>query len=129
MLFEDEDMPFEEDCLRDPFNLRCWLRYIDFKAKNCTNWLAVYLIYERALKQVPGRLAHFFVFRFCFYDHSFTSFVVISLNNTSYRLWYNYLKLRRTNIRNKPINDPEYDEVNNVYDRALTYMNKVSIFK
>jgi pre-mRNA-splicing factor SYF1 len=98
MLFEEDDLPYEEDCIRDQYNIKTWLRYIDYKSKNgCTNWLSVYLIYERALKQIPG----------------------------SYKLWYSYLKLRRQNIKLRCINDPEYDEVNGLYDRALTYMNKM----
>lgn len=97
MLFEEEDLPFEEDCIRDQYNLKTWLRYIEFKSKNCTNWIAVYLIYERALKQIPG----------------------------SYKLWSNYLKLRRLNLKSKGIHDIEYEEINELYDRALTYMNKM----
>ena len=97
MFFEEEDLPFEEDVIRNPYSLKSWLRYIDSKSKNCINWLPVYLIYERALKQIPG----------------------------SYKLWYNYLKLRRLQLKVKCINDPEYEEVNNAYDRALAYMNKV----
>lgn len=99
MLFEDEDLPFEEDCIRNPYSLKSWLRYIDFKSKAgiAANWIAVYLIYERALKQLPG----------------------------SYKLWYSYLKLRRTHLKGKCISDSEYEEVNNVYDRALAYMSKV----
>jgi pre-mRNA-splicing factor SYF1 len=97
MLFEEDDLPYEEDCIRDQYNVKSWLRYIDYKTKNCTNWVAVYLIYERALKQLPG----------------------------VYKLWYNYLKLRRINLKTKCINDPEYEEVNELYDRALTYMNKM----
>lgn len=99
MLFEEEDLPYEEDCLRNPYSLKSWLRYIDFKAKEGRNWITVYLIYERALKQLPG----------------------------SYKLWYNYLKLRRAHLKNKCPSDQEYEEVNNVYDRALAYMNKVYI--
>lgn len=99
MLFDDEDLPFEEDCIRNPYSLKSWLRYIDFKSKASgkTNWIAVYLIYERALKQLPG----------------------------SYKLWHSYLKLRRAHVSGKCISDPEYEEVNDLYDRALAYMSKV----
>jgi pre-mRNA-splicing factor SYF1 len=97
MFFEEEDLAFEEDVIRNPYSIKSWTRYLDFKSKNCTNWLPVYLIYERALKQIPG----------------------------SYKLWYTYLKLRQDHVKNKCINDEEYEEVNNIYDRALAYMNKV----
>ena len=55
MFFEEDDLAFEEDCIRHSYDLKTWLRYIDHKIKNCTNWVAVYLIYERALKQLSGR--------------------------------------------------------------------------
>ena len=35
------------------------------------------------------------------------------------------MKLRRFHLKNKCISDSEYEEVNDVYERALTYMNKV----
>ena len=58
MFFEEEDLPYEEDCIRNPYNLKTWTRYLDHKTKHSTSWVAVYLIYERALKQLPGRLVH-----------------------------------------------------------------------
>lgn len=97
MKFEEDDLPYEEDVLRNAYSLTSWLRYIEVKLKNSSDWSSIYLLYERALKQIPG----------------------------SYKLWYGYLKVRRENIKNKPINDSEYEEVNNIYDRALAYMNKV----
>ena len=100
MLFEEEDLPYEEDCIRNPFSLKSWLRYIDYKSKANTSWVLVYLIYERALKQLP----------------------------TSYKLWFNYLKIRTTNLKSKAIDDAEYEEVNDLYERALIYMNKVFFF-
>ena len=95
--FDEEDLPFEEDILRNAYQLKSWLRYIDYKSKNCTDWTVIYIIYERALKQLPK----------------------------SYRLWSNYIKLRRKHLKAKCINDLEYDDVNDVYERALTFMNKM----
>ncbi|RNA33394.1 Pre-mRNA-splicing factor SYF1 [Brachionus plicatilis] len=97
MLFDEEDVAYEEDVIRNPYSLKSWFRYINHKTKFCSNWVSVYLVYERAIKQMPG----------------------------SYKLWYNYLKLRRAHLKNKCINDPEYEEVNNAYDRALAYLNKM----
>lgn len=53
MIFEEEDLPYEEDCIRNPFNLKTWLRYIEHKSKFSNSWVSVYLIYERAVKQLP----------------------------------------------------------------------------
>jgi hypothetical protein len=49
--------------------------------------------------------------------------------SNSYKLWYSYLKLRRSQLKNKCISDSEYEEVNDVYERALAYMYKVMIKK
>ena len=43
----------------------------------------------------------------------------------SYKLWYNYLKLRRKQVRRKCVTDPAYDEVNNAFERSLVFMHKV----
>lgn len=54
---EESDVPYEEEILRHPFQVKCWMRYVDHKkatgAKGST--AAVNMIYERALKQLPGR--------------------------------------------------------------------------
>lgn len=55
------------------------------------------IIYERALKQLPG----------------------------SYKLWYNYLKTRRQQIKGRCIIDPSYEEVNNAFERGLVFMHKM----
>ena len=51
MFQSDEDLPFEEDVLRNPFSVRHWLRYIDHKKEDSD---AVHMLYERALKGMPG---------------------------------------------------------------------------
>ena len=57
---EEGDVPYEEEILRHPFQVKCWMRYVDHKkatgAKGST--AAVNMIYERALKQLPGRCAN-----------------------------------------------------------------------
>lgn len=71
------------------------MRYIDHK-KNAQKY-AVNIIYERALKELPG----------------------------SYKLWYNYLRTRRRQIKGRCIIDPGYEEVNNAFERALVFMHKM----
>ena len=58
------------------------------------------MIYERALKELPG----------------------------SYKLWYNYLRLRRSQLKGVSINHSLYEDVNNAYERALVFMHKVCDF-
>ncbi|KAI4466206.1 pre-mrna splicing factor [Holotrichia oblita] len=95
IIFTDEDLPYEEEILRNPYSVKHWLRYIDHK-KNAQKF-AVNIIYERALKELPG----------------------------SYKLWYNYLRTRRRQIKGRCIIDPGYEEVNNAFERALVFMHKM----
>lgn len=71
------------------------MRYIEHKKTAPKN--GVNIIYERALKELPG----------------------------SYKLWYNYLRLRRKQIKGRCITDPGYEEVNNAFERALVFMHKM----
>jgi len=95
IIFEEEDLPYEEEILRNPFSVKCWLRYIDFKKSSPVK--ALNLIYERALKELPG----------------------------SYKLWYNYLRLRRTRVLGRPVLDTLYDDANNAFERSLAFMHKM----
>eukprot|EP00731_Ephydatia_muelleri_P037490 Em0484g8a len=93
---EEADLPFEEEILRHPYQLKCWMRYLEHKGKGSKTVLN--LIYERALKELPG----------------------------SYKLWYNYLKHRRQQVRESCISDPGYEEVNNAFERALVFLHKIA---
>jgi pre-mRNA-splicing factor SYF1 len=95
VVFNEEDLPFEEELLRNPKSLKSWLRYIE--AKSSAPKTIINMIFERAIKELPG----------------------------SYKLWYNYLKLRRKQVRGRCVTDPAYDEVNNAFERALVFMNKM----
>lgn len=49
----DDDVPYEEDVLRNPFDVNSWLRYIEHKAlAACT---VRFQIYERGLRELPRR--------------------------------------------------------------------------
>lgn len=54
-------------------------------------------LYERALKELPG----------------------------SYKLWYNYLRTRRQQVKGRCIIDPTFEEVNNAFERSLIFMHKM----
>ncbi len=45
----------------------------------------------------------------------------------SYKLWYNYLKLRRSQVIGRCITDPAYEDVNNAFERSIVFMHKVKI--
>ena len=53
-------------------------------------------MFERALKELPG----------------------------SYKLWYNYLRVRRKQMKGRCVTDPGYDAVNNCFERSLVFMHK-----
>ncbi|KAI9561619.1 hypothetical protein GHT06_012579 [Daphnia sinensis] len=91
----EEDLAYEEEILRNPYSVKHWLRYCVFK-KDAPPAI-VNLIYERALKEMPG----------------------------SYKLWYSYLCLRRKQTKGRCITDPCYEDANNAFERALVFMHKM----
>ncbi|KAK3752668.1 hypothetical protein QZH41_006488 [Actinostola sp. cb2023] len=97
-LSEEDDLPYEEEILRNPYSVKCWMRYVEHKTSKAGSKSSINMIYERALKELPG----------------------------SYKLWYNYLKLRRKQVKGKPLTDPAYEDVNNAFERSLVFMHKVN---
>jgi len=95
LVLNEEDLGHEEEILRNPHSIKPWIRYIEHKADAPRTILN--LIFERALKELPG----------------------------SYKLWYNYLKVRRKQMKNRVVTDPGYDAVNNCFERALVFMHKM----
>lgn len=95
ILIEEDDLQYEEEILRNPYSVKCWMRYIEFKQSASAH--ALNLIYERALKELPG----------------------------SYKLWYAYLKQRRKQVKRRCLTDPAFEEVNNCHERALVFMHKM----
>ena len=52
---EDTDVPYEEEILRHPYQVKCWLRYVEHKQNTSSPPGAIFLVYERAVKELPGR--------------------------------------------------------------------------
>eukprot|EP00727_Mastigamoeba_balamuthi_P006500 m51a1_g2470 putative pre-mrna-splicing factor syf1-like (915) ;mRNA; f:38499-41375 len=94
---EEEDLPYEEDVLRNPYHLKAWLRYLEFKTATSAPARVVNLIYERALRELPG----------------------------SYKLWHAYLGARARQARGRCPGDAAYERANAVYERALVFMHKM----
>ncbi|KAF6150474.1 hypothetical protein GIB67_030275 [Kingdonia uniflora] len=90
-----DDLLYEEEILRNPFNLKLWWRYLI--ARNESPFKKRSIIYERALKALPG----------------------------SYKLWYAYLRERLEVVRNHPVTHSHYDSLNNTFERALVTMHKM----
>ncbi|XP_062474850.1 pre-mRNA-splicing factor SYF1-like, partial [Pezoporus occidentalis] len=92
---EEEDVQHEEELLRSPFSVRCWLRYAQSRLKGPRHRLN--LLFERGLRQLPG----------------------------SYKLWYQYLRHRRHQVKGRCPTDPAYEEANACHERALVFMHKM----
>lgn len=94
---EEDDIPFEEEILRHSYNVPSWTRYVDHKLAKNAPFAAIFVIYERALRILPG----------------------------SYKLWSAYLKLRRHAVRERCVVDPGFETTNEAHVRALVFMNKM----
>ncbi|KAK3188096.1 hypothetical protein Dsin_027657 [Dipteronia sinensis] len=90
-----DDLLFEEELLRNPFSLKLWWRYLI--ARLDSPFKKRFVIYERALKALPG----------------------------SYKLWYAYLRERLNLVKNLPVTHPQYETLNNTFERALVTMHKM----
>ncbi|XP_055817836.1 uncharacterized protein LOC129886951 [Solanum dulcamara] len=91
----EEDLPYEEEILRNPFSLKQWWRYLVARADSPFTKRRV--LYERALQALPG----------------------------SYKIWHAYLRERLELVRNLPINHSLYQALNNTFERALVTMHKM----
>ncbi|KAE7995583.1 hypothetical protein FH972_000363 [Carpinus fangiana] len=90
-----DDLLYEEEVLRNPFNLKLWWRYLI--ARSDAPFRKRFILYERALKALPG----------------------------SYKLWHAYLRERLDLVRNLPITHAQYEALDNTFERALVTMHKM----
>eukprot|EP00300_Choanocystis_sp_HF-7_P017933 c19881_g1_i1.p1 GENE.c19881_g1_i1~~c19881_g1_i1.p1 ORF type:complete len:933 (-),score=253.19 c19881_g1_i1:48-2846(-) len=91
----DQDVLYEEDVIRTPFEVKPWLRYLHHKIDAPQK--ARNLLYERALSYIPG----------------------------SYKLWLRYVEERVRVIKHLCIDHPAYSAVINVFERCLVFMHKM----
>ncbi len=90
-----QEVQFEETILRNPFNIKIWLSYLEHMQG--VKHSARYLIYERALSFLPR----------------------------SYKLWHSYLQERTLHIRTRSVTDNAYAVLINTFERALVQMHKM----
>ncbi|KAL5096600.1 hypothetical protein RYX36_000927 [Vicia faba] len=91
----EDDLVYEEELLRNPFSLKLWWRYLI--ARSDSPFKKRFVIYERALKALPG----------------------------SYKLWHAYLRERLEIVRSLVVTHPEFESLNNTFERALVTMHKM----
>ncbi|CAD6184560.1 unnamed protein product [Caenorhabditis auriculariae] len=92
-----EDVPFEEDILRNPTSVNCWQRYIDHKKQSKASPKQIFLIYERAL----------------------------AVFQRSYKIWFHYLKFRENTICHKCPTDDAWKYLCDAYERCLMRLHKM----
>lgn len=95
LLPDENDLIYEEELLRNPYNLKLWLQYIEERKNVSVKKRNV--LYERALQALPG----------------------------SYKLWYAYLKERKMKLKSVPLDSPLVTALNNTFERALITMYKM----
>ncbi len=98
-LIAEDDIPYEEELIRNPYQLQPWLRYLQHKTDRPLHEKVFVL--ERACRELPG----------------------------SYKLWKIYLELRIRHLGklNPAKYEEEYDKVNDAFERALVLLNKVTL--
>jgi pre-mRNA-splicing factor SYF1 len=99
-LVSEEDIPHEEELIRSPYSLKPWLHYLEHKTDQPLHEKV--FILERACRALPG----------------------------SYKLWKMYLDIRVQYLEglNPAKYEEEYDKVNEIFERSLVLLNKVTIF-
>ncbi|KAG7588105.1 Tetratricopeptide-like helical domain superfamily [Arabidopsis suecica] len=91
----EEDLLHEEAVLQNPNSVKAWWRYLISKSE--ASFKDRFVIYERALKALPG----------------------------SYKLWYAYLRERLDFVSDLCVTDPQYEILNNTFERALVTMHNM----
>eukprot|EP01116_Phalansterium_solitarium_P025667 TRINITY_DN9929_c0_g2_i1.p1 TRINITY_DN9929_c0_g2~~TRINITY_DN9929_c0_g2_i1.p1 ORF type:complete len:904 (-),score=209.68 TRINITY_DN9929_c0_g2_i1:113-2824(-) len=92
---DDEDLGYEEEIIRNPYSLKGWLRYLNFKEGASAP--VRNMLYERALREIPG----------------------------SYKIWFQYLRERKRQVRGRAISDAAWEAVNNTFERCLIFLHKM----
>lgn len=94
-VLRETDVAYEQELLQNQYSVRVWFAYA--RAKATAPQKVRFLIYERAVKALPG----------------------------SYKLWKAYLEDRMRVCKDLSIADPEYESANNAFNRALVFLHKM----
>ena len=97
-LIAEHDVVYEQELIKNPYNLKAWLDYANFKRTN-GSLLEQAFVLERACAVLPR----------------------------SYKLWKMYLELRVRHLkgRNSAKHAMEFRKVNALFERALVLLNKM----
>ena len=92
---DEERLYHEGEVLRNPYALESWYDYLQHMSGAGAKERNI--IYERALKVLPG----------------------------SYKLWLSYTRERKEQVRGRAATDEAVVSVNETYERALVFLNKM----
>lgn len=90
-----QDLYFEEELGRNPYYLKIWWNYLQYKLE--AKPVERFVIYERALRCLPR----------------------------SFKLWKFYLSERSNHLASKSVTDRKYDMLIETYERAIVHMHKM----
>mmetsp|Transcript_24442 Transcript_24442/g.35917 ORF Transcript_24442/g.35917 Transcript_24442/m.35917 type:complete len:888 (+) Transcript_24442:79-2742(+) len=97
VLVNQQNLQYEDEVTRNPYYLKAWLKYLDYKQSSPVG--ERYVIFERAVKFLPR----------------------------SYKLWYAYLSLRKSRLEYAAVTDKRYTILVNTFERALVHMHKMPV--
>ncbi|KAJ3192181.1 pre-mRNA-splicing factor syf1 [Irineochytrium annulatum] len=107
-LIEADDIPFEEECLRNPFSIKPWLRYIEHKRQSTDRSI----IFERALQALPGSYKLWKLYL----DRRVAGVLTKPEDEFTGML-----------TKKLPVTDPEWALVNGCFERSLILCNKYPV--
>lgn len=119
-------MPYEEDLLKAPYAIGLWLRYLEHKGSAPP--AERFILYERAVRRTTAeRGAERHAVRVAFADRAPAGahLGARSVMPASYKLWKLYLDERRRLVEELPLDHPQYEALNQTYERALVHLHKV----
>jgi pre-mRNA-splicing factor SYF1 len=121
---------YEELLLRDPYSLSHWLNYLEYKGADATpqqRWI----IYERAAKVIPGsyKLWMKYIKERVVRRHACQFQKLLGLRTESLSDavdgWSSCFFQSAT--RSLCVDDPAFEEVNNLFERCLVHMHKMPL--
>eukprot|EP01079_Euglenida_sp_SAG-EU17-18_P007592 gene7592-7083_t len=119
------DFDFEEDIVRNPYNIKYWLNYLTFKANASPKHRN--LLHERALKMLPGSykiwIQYLSMSDGCLFARCYATFVTASF--ASDLRYFTAVEERVVQVQKRSIVDPAREAVNNTFERALVFLNKM----
>ena len=92
-----QDQGYENEVSRNPYSLKSWLKYLDFKKE--ASCAVRFKLFERSLKYLPR----------------------------SYKLWHLYLKEKAHKVRNLCITNKKYDALTKLYEKCLVHLHKMPV--